>query len=808
MSTVSQVSSSEASSSLKSLPVRFEPEFHAVPQDLVDDPRWVTWRLEESKDGKATKVPYRPNGQTRADKTAPADRGRFSECCSTAAATGVGVGFVLGDGWVGVDFDRVLVDGKPSADFLHAIEPLKDIGAYAEVSPSGTGVKFFIRTDGGAVADAAAQVTGKRNQESHKIRVARDGFKEAQFFHGGGYFTVTGNPWGEWRGKRFDDATDAIAQVLHRVHAMKFRKARPAEPPIRLAQGLTDEEVLDLAFAAKNGHAVRALYDGSNEAHGGDASAADCALCAHLAFYAGPNGHGQVAGILRSSPRWREKFDREDYIRDTVAKAYEGLTEFYEPARRRTEPSQRRAKPAGNAASSVHEFGLADEFRRLHHGRLVWTDQDRWFRMIEESGVFREDSCGTVLATSMDTIKAVLAAPTVEETTRSRCFQVKVAAAVLRGARAYPLEDNGLAVKHESLNANPWLLGTPEGVLELRTGRMRKGTAADLVTKMTRVAPANRADDTSCPHWLEFIDHATGGDREVAAFLQRHAGLCLTGDASDHAVLWLYGPGGTGKSTYIEALSHVLGEYAVTMSAQVLLSDDHGHPTSVASLHGARFAACSEFPEGKPLNEARLKRLSGGDTITARFMRQDEFSFQMQAKMVAATNHKPRLVDVSEAMARRLHIVEFLNKPNAVDTTLRERLRAEAPGILRWMLDGLKSLLENRTQGKGLNPPDTVRKATKDYMEAQDVLSEWWEECFRFTTGCKDTYLATSEILKSYQRWSEENSIHAPLDAHRLAEFMHRKCGARATTLPRSPGGKRSKGYYGVESLAGMDLPA
>jgi len=428
------------------------------------------------------------------------------------------------------------------------------------------------------------------------------------------------------------------------------------------------------------------------------------------------------------------------------------------------------------------------------------------------SGVFREDSCGTVLGISMDTMRATLSSPLVEESTRSRFFQVKVAHAVLRGARAYPLAENGLAVKHEALNENPWLLGTPAGVLDLRTGTMRKGTPADLVTKQTRVAPADRADGTSCPHWLELIDHVTGGKRELAAFLQRWSGLSLTGDASDHAIVWLCGPTGTGKSTYIETLSYVLGEYAVTIPAEVLLSDFQSHPTSVASLHGARFASFSEFPDNQPVNEALLKRLSGGDTIAARFMRQDFFFFTLLAKMVAATNHKPRLVDVSDAMARRLHIVEFENKlaqspiREQVRGDLREQLRAEAAGILRWMLDGLKALLENRARGEGLNPPATVRAATAEYLDAQDVLSHWWNESFRFIDG-KDTYLATSEILKSYRQWSEENATRDELDAHQLAGFMHRKFGAKATALPRM-GGKRCKGYYGVSTLAQYDMAA
>lgn len=796
--------------------VRIDPDGHAVPAALQDLARFVTWRYEEVG-GKPTKVPYRPDGKAKASTTAVEDWGTIHACLETvrrerAREDGAGLGLVIGNGFVGLDFDGVLDgSGNPSEEFLHLVEPLEALGCYAEFSPSGTGVKVIVRADAHAVGVTAAEITGKGGANKHrtKFRPALPGIKEVEVFHGevGGYFTLTGHGWGvpAWEGRRWDDATEVVAEVMRRAHAMKFRTpakaAKPHEAPIRLAVDLSDEEVLDKAFVATNGTKVRALYDGANEAHGGDASAADLALANHLAFYAGPNGRDQVARILRASPRWREKLDREDYMASTVGMAYEGRTEFYEPARKRTQPTAQREAKAGKAERAVDEFGLVDAFRKLHHGRVVRTDQDRWFRMDEASGVFREDSCGTILGTAIDTVRTVLSGPLVEESTRTRNYKVKVASAVLRGAQGYPLASGGMSVDHKALNHDPWMLGTPAGVLDLRTGEMRKGTAADLVTKAARVAPAEVADEFTCPHWLAFLESATGGNREVAAFLQRYAGYCLTGDLSDHAVLWLYGPGGTGKSTFIEALSHVLGDYAVTMSAQVFMSDDHGHPTAVASLHGARFASCSEFPEGRPMNEARLKRLSGGDTITARFMRQDEFSFTMQAKMVAATNFKPRLVEVSDATARRLHIVEFLHKPTVADGGLRARLQAEAPGILRWMLDGLRDLLANRAKGQGLAPPLSVRNATAAYMESQDTLSEWWDECFRFTGG--DTaYLATSEILSSWAEWARANHAQDTLTPQRLAEFMHRKFGADPATLPRTAGGKRSKGYFGVVRAA------
>jgi putative DNA primase/helicase len=202
-----------------------------------------------------------------------------------------------------------------------------------------------------------------------------------------------------------------------------------------------------------------------------------------------------------------------------------------------------------------------------------------------------------------------------------------------------------------------------------------------------------------------------------------------------------------------------------------------------------------------------MKRLTGGDTIRARFMHQDEFSFRMQAKIVAATNHKPRLVDVSDAMARRLHVVEMGHKLD--ESGLRERVHGdlkthmmhnEGPGVLRWMLDGLESLLEQTATGGGLKPPASVRDATAAYVQSQDTYSEWWEECFTYAPD-QATFVATSEILTSWERWAASNKVDRRLDSIRLADFLHRKHGIAAKSRPRSYG-PRCKGYQGVATVS------
>lgn len=804
--------------------VRIDPDRHAVPAAIAHLPRFAVWRYDEvqNKDGttKWTKVPYRPNGVGTASKINAADWGTLEESLATVRRDpSTGLAFCLNStALVGVDFDRVLdANGNPSAEFQGLLKHLHGVGCYAEFSPSGTGVKILLRADAGAVAKAVAALTGKTNKETTKFTAARPGLKEVQVFYGGGYFTLTGVPWGreEWNGQRWDDATQALEALVRAAHALKFREGGKAnkthEAPIRLAVALSDDEVLDKAFAAKNGSQVRAIYDGSDEFHGGDASAADCALAGHLAFYCGPNGHDQVARIMRASPRTRDKFDRDDYMAATMVKAYEGRTEFYDPARKRTEPRSTTAtKGTAKADALVDEFALGAAFQQRFHGTALWTTADRWYRMDEVSGIFQHDKCETMFGEAMRLVQDVLDGPLVDARESRRMRRVAVAHATIRAGRAFGVKDGGLAIYHGDLDTDPWLLGTPAGVIDLKTGKLRKGTVADLVTKSTRVAPADKADESTCPHWLAFLHSATERDEETMQFLQRHAGYLLTGDASEHCFLMATGPGGTGKSTYLETLAYVLGDYATTMSAEVLMDEGNSHPTHVASLAGARLATASEFPEGKPLNEARLKRLTGNDSIRARFVNQDEFEFPMQAKIVAATNHRPRLRETGSAMARRLCVVEFTHKPAVPDHTLRQKLEGEAAGILRWMLEGLQALLNNREKhnGHGLLAPDKVVGATAAYLADEDSMSEWWDECFMFMPEAhkrEQGFVATVDLLASWNDWADKNGVTMRVDTKKLAEFMHLKLGI-GNPKKETGGQHRRRGFYGIQRAPrGMD---
>lgn len=310
------------------------------------------------------------------------------------------------------------------------------------------------------------------------------------------------------------------------------------------------------------------------------------------------------------------------------------------------------------------------------------------------------------------------------------------AAAVERFAQA----DETLAVTADVWDQDPLLLGTPAGVVELRTGILRPARRDDLITKITAVAPADIAE---CPNWLAFLKQATAGDDGLVEFLRRWCGYCLTGLTREHALLFVYGPGGNGKGVLLNTVGGILGDYAVTAAMDTFTAaKGDRHPTDLAMLAGARLVMTTETEEGQAWAEARIKALTGGDPITARYMRRDFFTYVPSFKLTISGNHKPALRNVDDAARRRFNVVPFLQKPEVPDPTLSEKLRAEWPAILRWMVEGCLAW-----QRDGLQRPKVVIEATAEYFAEQDLQAQWVEEC------CECDKLGGESSANLYASW-------------------------------------------------------
>jgi P4 family phage/plasmid primase-like protien len=320
----------------------------------------------------------------------------------------------------------------------------------------------------------------------------------------------------------------------------------------------------------------------------------------------------------------------------------------------------------------------------------------------------------------------------------STIASAKTVAAVVSLTRS----DRRHAATVDQWDSDPWLLNTPAGIVDLRTGKTMPHERDKHMTKITAVAPAG-----DCPLWRRFLNEITG-DTELQAFLQRIAGYSLTGITREHALFFAYGTGGNGKGVFLNTLTAILGSYAAIAPMETFVaSREERHPTDLAGLRGARLVSSQETEQGRRWAESKIKALTGGDPITARFMRQDFFTYVPAFKLVIAGNHKPGLRGVDEAIRRRFHLLPFTVTITKPDRELPEKLRAEWPGILRWMIEGCLAW-----QRDGLTPPDVVRLATDAYLTSEDAVAQWLDE----HCACDKSYAERSTALfSSWKSWAE-----------------------------------------------------
>ena len=306
----------------------------------------------------------------------------------------------------------------------------------------------------------------------------------------------------------------------------------------------------------------------------------------------------------------------------------------------------------------------------------------------------------------------------------------------------------GIPIRIDQLDADPWLLNTSSGALDLRTCAITGSDRRHLVTKL---APTTIDPDAQCPTWEWFLNWAMQGDTELVEFLRRAVGYSLTGTVGEQCLFFLHGGGANGKSTFLSVIQHLLGDYAFAAEADLLLASNHErHSTGIADLHGRRIVVVQETDEGRRLDEALVKRLTGGDLITARRMRQDNFQFTPTHKLWMAANHRPTVRGTDHAIWRRIRMIPFTNSIDEKDQdhTLIDRLLAELPGITQWALAGC-----NAWQTAGLRPPAAVLQATLDYRTEQDHIGRFVDECCTLAEGLT---VSARDLRNAYETWCNE----------------------------------------------------
>lgn len=409
----------------------------------------------------------------------------------------------------------------------------------------------------------------------------------------------------------------------------------------------------------------------------------------------------------------------------------------------------REISPVMELPPEFSEYGLADRFVTEFGDDWRFTREwNTWFRW--NGGYWERDKSSAItyaITTCVNAARAI--ARQLTEAQHNRICTYKMNRSIEMLVSANPK----IAVVSAAWDSDPWSLGTPAGVVNLKTGELYDAPREAFVSRAVSVVPA--AGET--PLFDSVIARATQGDADLEQYLWRWFGYILTGDVTEESFLFIHGSGGSGKSTLIKTLASILGDYARSCKPAMFEETKHeGHPTELAELAGSRLAYASESSEGARFAEAKIKWLTGGDTISAHFMRQDNFQFVPSHKILIHGNHMPQLRSVGEEMRRRIHLVEF---PGSIpeserDKKLKSKLEAEYPAILHRMIQGCLAW-----QKRGLGKPSHVTAATDDYLQGEDTLGAWIADCIDL--GPKNT-ARSAEVYRSFKKWAEQSGEFCP----------------------------------------------
>jgi putative DNA primase/helicase len=328
-----------------------------------------------------------------------------------------------------------------------------------------------------------------------------------------------------------------------------------------------------------------------------------------------------------------------------------------------------------------------------------------------------------------------------------------------------------LPAQAENFDRDLYMLAVQNGLLDLRTGELQPHDPECYITK---IAGANYDPDAKAPTWLAFLDKVFNSDRDVIAFIQRAVGYSLTGDVGEQCLFFLYGIGANGKSTFTGTVQRLLGDYAMKTRAETLMTRRHDTiPEEVAQLAGVRFMLAAELGEGQRLNEGLIKDLTGGDAIRGRFLYRKSFEFYPVAKPWLYGNHKPTVRGSDEGIWRRVKLIPFevVIPESQRDPKMPEKLAAELDGILAWAVEGCLEW-----QRSGLRTPESIKAATKDYRQEQDILADFKADCCYFGPNAESV---AGELYEAYSHYAGKQAMSQRAFSQRILELEGVSKGGR-----------------------------
>ena len=722
-------------------------DYSRVPQEMKGTRRWVLWKKAE-RDGRTTKIPVDAQTGMGAKSNDPNTWVTFQEAQEAfRRMSGMsGLGFMLGNGFFGVDIDHAKGNPELIAEFVEALP------SYSEVSQSGEGLHIVCK---GSLPE------GPRRKGTIEM------YDSARFF------ALTGRVYKNR--DALSDCTEAIKPLYAKYLAPRGEKApskgiytyRAPTAPTAPIDGLSlnDTEVLEKGFSSRGGEKFSALYNGDWQNDYESQSQADLAFCSSLAFWCGKDKE-QMDRIFRQSGLMRKKWDEkrgEDgtYGQITLDKAVRGCQDVYRkqspspkyqygpqeenPEAHEDEQPKRKytLDDTGNAERFVDSFGKDIRYNYDNKCWVVW-----------DGATWKRDDTQKVKKLADNLIKRMRreAVETDDE---------KIADALMKNVRRLASSSGKEAMLKEAqhigktatLNSDydrdTYLLNCENGVVDLRTGELLPHDRSLMMSKNTHVALDKEGEPEN---WLKALDGLFQGDKDVIGFVRRAIGYTLTGSVKEQCLFQCVGNGSNGKSLFFNTVTSLLGDYSLNAQVESVLTRAKGSSGSaspdIARMNGARFVRTNEPNEGARFNEGLVKQLTGGDVVTARYLYGVDFEFKPVFKLWIACNNKIIVRGTDKGIWRRMRLIPFeatFEGKNA-DKGLEERVLGELPKILWW---AVKGCLEWQKDGLGM--PEKIQKATLEYQEEMDVVKSFLKDCAVNDRNGKER---AQDVFAEYREWA------------------------------------------------------
>ena len=748
--------------------------FVYIPQELKANASFCVWK-KEKRQGKPTKVPYNPKNGRLARTNEPDTFTDFATAMKTFAMGGYdGIGYRVSEGIGAIDIDHCIREDGSLNDVAASILGFFP-DAYFERSPSGSGLRGFFRLSPDFAYDKTQYYI---NNRKHGLEVYLPGVTNR-------FVTVTGDVYRQGTVSRNDDA------LMSTLDTFMKRSSPVSNHHIEACSYLDDDAVIEHASHSDQGEKFRTLMAGNWEEGYDSQSDADMALVAILAFWCG-NVEEQIDRIFRTSGLMREKWDRKTgdstYGQITIRNAVSSNDTVYLPVRDADsaeeefevvdEASDHAAftpdyahitttleelSPHTNPRYQHEEIGIGNIFADYYRSIARFNaDRNIWY--VYDGSVWQPDENALAvmeLAKHLADQLYSFALNIRDEDTRNRYIK-RVQKLQMRKHRKTMIEDakSVYAVRMSLFDSNKYLFNCVNGTLDLNTLTFKSHDPNDFITKISPIVYDPEAD---CPRWIQFVDEVMQGKREVAKYLQKAIGYSMTGDTSLECLFIMYGPTTrNGKTTTIETILSVMGEYGRSAKPDMLASNfrgasNNGPSEDVARLAGARFVGISEMEQKLTINASLTKQLTGNNKITARFLHENSFEFSLQAKIFIDTNHLPNVTDQTLFESGRIKIIPFNRhfEDNEQDKTLKTTLTdpASLSGILNWCVEGYRLY-----KIEGLDEPGEVQSATAQYKQDSDRFAQFAEAWLEEGTDeeHRPFEVSTRAAYRVFSRWCDD----------------------------------------------------